>query len=163
MMQTFPLPMATTFQVIGEVLQSVVESSKGSTVGFNEHHSARVQQTSRAQPFFNSVSYSLFKCQLLPQAFQKPEVRCLYRHLEDTYKVPLSSHGLVSATRSDHAMASQKASGILQPVKKLREVFFNCHPIVLNDQTQVQFQMNYLQLRYLEQQQQIIESFTRDI
>ena len=69
-------------------------------------------------------------------AFQKPQIRWLYRLPEGTYTVVLPSLGLVCATRLDHPLACQKPLGTLQSVRSLREVTFICCQLTSNDQTQ---------------------------
>ena len=53
------------------------------------------------------------KHQEVPKAFQKSEVRWLYKLSEGAYRAVLSSLGLIGVTRSDHPLAYQKPLGTL--------------------------------------------------
>ena len=61
---------------------------------------------------------------LVPKAFQKPEVRLVYRLSEDYYKISLPSLGLVCATRSIHLLARQRRLGTFQLAISLNELTF---------------------------------------
>ena len=87
---------------LSEGAYKAVLSSFGLVYTTRSDHNIQFKSlSSPCQRFLNSaiVCYSLLKCQLVPKALQKPEVRWLYRLSKGANKASLPSLGLVCTTR----------------------------------------------------------------